>query len=379
MPDPTKFPQKPISQLLGSNGPVHAVSYSASPGTYILTGSSDRTIRLYKPSSPSPSPPTTTNTPSSSSPPAAAGSPIPPAKLLQTYSAHGYEVLSLSVASSNAHFASAGGDRTVYLWDVTTANTLRRFGGSSSFGHTGRVNCVTFAGHDDSVLASGGTDTTVRLWDLRGTSPKPIQILSDAKDSVTSVVVADAEIIVGSVDGRVRSYDLRMGRCTADVLPASVTSLCLSRDGKTLLVGALDSTLRLFDRRDGTCLRTYADKGWRNDEFRVQSVLGGKEKFVVAGDEMSSTQAQEEGGLTTRKPLEGRVWAWDLLTGNLVAKVAVPWGPAGTEGMKKVIGKDGKEKERKNVVSCVAWQDGGFGSQFCAGGMSGVVTVFGEG
>jgi mitogen-activated protein kinase organizer 1 len=44
-----------------------------------------------------------------------------------------------------------------------------------------------------------------------------------------------------------------------------------------------------------------------------------------------------------------------------------------------VIGRDGKEKERKNVVSCIAWKDGGFGDQFCVGGTSGVVTVFGEG
>jgi mitogen-activated protein kinase organizer 1 len=75
---------------------------------------------------------------------------------------------------------------------------------------------------------------------------------------------------------------------------------------------------------------------------------------------------------------EGRVWAWDLLTGKLVARVPVPWG-SGSETRKKVVGRDGKEKERKNVVSCIAWKEGGFGDQFCVGGTSGVVTVFGEG
>jgi mitogen-activated protein kinase organizer 1 len=74
----------------------------------------------------------------------------------------------------------------------------------------------------------------------------------------------------------------------------------------------------------------------------------------------------------------GRIWAWDLLTGRLVAKVTVPWGPDGFEAKKKAVGRDGKEKTRNNVISCMAWREDGWGDQFCVGGTSGVVTVFGE-
>ena len=73
----------------------------------------------------------------------------------------------------------------------------------------------------------------------------------------------------------------------------------------------------------------------------------------------------------------GRLWAWDILTGEVKAKVSVPWGPAGYEPRKKAVGRDGKEKERVNVMSCIAWREGGFGDQYCVGGTSGVVTVFG--
>ncbi|KAK4191691.1 putative mitogen-activated protein kinase organizer 1 [Podospora australis] len=366
-----EFPTRPVAQLLGSNGPIHSLTYSASPSTYILTGSSDRSIRLYNPSSVSSSP----SDPSG----------VPSARLIQTYSgAHAYSVLSLSVSTDNARFASAGGDRTVFLWDVTTAQTLRRFGSASTtHSHTGRVNSVIFAGSADSLLVSAGHDCTVRIWDILSSgSQKPIQVLGDAKDAVTSVVsVPDTyEIITGSVDGRVRTYDIRNGKCVVDTLPAPVTSLCLSRDGKTLLVGTLDSKIRLMDRDRGTCLRTYGGEenehgqGYRNTELRVQSVLGGKERFVVAGDELSG-----EG--TSTRPHEGRVWAWDLLTGRLVAKVPVSWGGGGddTANAKRAIGRDGKKKERKNVLSCIAWKENGFGNQFCVGGTSGVVTVFGEG
>ena len=306
---------------------------------------------------------------------------VPEGRLIQTYAEHGYEVLSLACAADNARFVSSGGDRTVFLWDVTTAQTLRRFSG-----HSGRVNCVCFAGEGDSLVVSGGFDTTVRIWDTRsggsGHGAKPLQTLSEARDAVSALAVRGPEIIVASVDGRVRCYDTRTGRMTTDVISgtAGVTSLSLTRDGRSLLVGALDSRLRLLDRENGTCLGTYASGdeasgvSWRNEELRVQSLLGGRERFVVAGDEMGVATAA---GVPSSTP-SGRVWAWDLLTGKLVATVTVPWGPPGVTNTSRSIGRDGREKERRNATSCLAWQDGGWGDQFCVGGTSGVVTVFGQ-
>lgn len=334
------------------------MTYSASPGVYILTGSADRTIRLYNPF-----PATTTSLTSSSS--AAAKTDVPQGRLIQNYQAHGYEVLSLAVAGDNERFVSGGGDRAVFLWDVASAMTIRRFGGNAG-GHTARVNCVRFAGEGDALLVSGGFDTSVRVWDVRSGSFKPIQVLAEAKDSVTSLAVRGPEIVAGSVDGRVRSYDVRMGRCTTDVLGASVTSLDLTRDGKAMLVGTLDSKIRLMDRDSGSCLRAYSDTAFTNKEIRVQSLLGRSEKYVIAGDEAPPTEG------------EGRLWVWDLLTGKVMKKVKVPWGPEGAvEGRKKAVGRDGKEKTRRNVVSCMAWREDGWGDQFCVGGTSGVVTVFG--
>jgi mitogen-activated protein kinase organizer 1 len=288
------------------------------------------------------------------------------------------------VTADNARFASSGGDRTVFLWDVATAQTVRRFSHATE-GHVGRVNCVAVGGADDSLVVSGGFDTTVRVWDARaggggsGSGARPVQVLDDATDAISSVVVRGVEIVSGSVDGRVRCYDVRVGKVTADVVGASVASLCLTRDAKAMLVGSLDSRVRLMDRESGSCLRAYGGageeaEGWRNVDFRVQSLLGGGERFVVAGDEMTGGGGAD-GNHTAGDG--GRIWAWDLMTGKLAAKVPVPWGPGGTERLKKVVGRDGKPKERKYVVSCLAWREGGFGDQFCAGGTSGAVTVFG--
>ncbi|XWW96719.1 hypothetical protein V2A60_004698 [Cordyceps javanica] len=365
------FASEPVAHLMGSNGPIHAVTYSSSPGTYILTGSADRTIRLYNPQPTSSVPQTAAETS------LAASSSLPQGRLIQTYEAHGYEVLSLAVAASNTSFVSGGGDRAVFLWDVAGAVTTRRFGGAGSHGHTSRVNCVAFAGEGDAVVVSGGFDTTVRLWDVRSNSAKPIQVLDEARDAITCLAVRGPEVVAGSVDGRVRSYDVRVGACTTDVVSGTsgVTSVAVTRDGRAMLVGSLDSKLRLMDRDDGTCLRAYLGGGWRNDELRLQSVLGGKERFVLVGDEMTG-ETDEAAAAAAARPGEGRILAWDLLSGKLAGKIAVPWGPEGYDARKKVVGRDGKEKVRKNVISCLAWRDDGWGDQFCVGGTSGVVTVF---
>jgi len=183
-----RYPHPPIPEPahLTLLGQVHALTYSAGSGQYILTGSTDRQIRIFNTST---------------------------LKQLQTYSAHGYEVLDLAVANANDRFVSGGGDKTVFLWDVASATTLRRF-----TGHLGRVNAVAFAGEGDAVVVSGSYDGTVKLWDTKSNSYKPLMSWSEGRDSVSSVQVVGAEVLVGCVDGRVRSYDLRIGCVDVDVI-----------------------------------------------------------------------------------------------------------------------------------------------------------------
>ena len=59
-------------------------------------------------------------------------------------------MLDIAVARDNARFASVGGDRLVFLWDVETGGTIRRWSG-----HGSRVEAVEFGGEDDAVVISG--------------------------------------------------------------------------------------------------------------------------------------------------------------------------------------------------------------------------------
>ncbi len=228
---------------------------------------------------------------------------------------------------------------------------------------------MSFGGAGDGVLVSGSFDASVRVWDVKAQNMKPIMVLEDAKDSVSCVLAGggdgsskgEYEILTGSVDGRVRCYDLRMGRLETDVIGASVTSLQRTRDGRGVLVGALDGVVRLMDRDGGGLLRSYKGDGFKNEEFRMRSAFGANERWVLCGNE-------------DVKGEDGEVVVWDTLTGKIVERIRVEGSKV--EGKKK-IGRDGKEKEKRNVISCVTWKENGRGDQWCCAGTDGLVTVFG--
>jgi mitogen-activated protein kinase organizer 1 len=62
---------------------------------------------------------------------------------------HGRCIFTRNRSHDNSKFGSCGGDRSVFLWDVTTGQTIRRFAG-----HMGKVNTVDFNA-ESTVLVSG--------------------------------------------------------------------------------------------------------------------------------------------------------------------------------------------------------------------------------
>ena len=315
------LPSTLLHTISSHSGPINALTFSALGGTYILSGSSDRQIHLSR------------TEPTSNNASVVTTAPI------QKYAAHGYPVLDISCSADNQTFASVGGDRSVFLWDVQAASTIRRFGGTQQ-GHTSRINAVAFAGAEDSVIVSGSDDRSVRIWDVKNRNANPIMVFDEASDSITAVVVREEEIITGSVDGRLRSYDVRMGMCTEDTLPAPVTSVQLTTDGQAVLVGCLDSTIRLLDRKEGICLRAFG--GLTNKSLRIKSCFGKEEAIVLSGEEDN-----------------GKVNAWDITTGQYAGSVEVG----------------------KKVVSMVRWRQKsrGVDALWAGGGADGVVRVWGGG
>ena len=247
--------------LAGHEGPVLACRFSRG-GSYLLTCGKDRTFKLWNPFKGS---------------------------LIKTYEGHAHEVRDVACAIDNSRLATCGGDKQVFLWDVSTGQKIRRFRG-----HEAAVNAVRFAANDQCVV-SAGYDRSVRFFDCRSNSADPIQSVVEWSDSVTCVCVHGGghRVSGGSVDGTVRTLDVRAGRTHRDDLGHPVTSLSVSGDDQCLLAGMLDSRMCLLDASDGSVMAEY--RGHVSDVTKVDSALTLGDGHAVSGSE------------------DGRVVFWELV------------------------------------------------------------------
>jgi mitogen-activated protein kinase organizer 1 len=290
----TNLPRVPVARLAGHDGPVQAIVFT-SDGKWCLTGGLDRTVKLWNPfrvdpqytaaiaAKSSKSLRSTTRPPREMKTAISAFQDLPPALNIQTYSGgltHDISALCVttapSLSSSSSQTLLAACNKTLVVTDLVSNQVKRRLG---QHHHTGRINAVaatTQYGGEAYVTAS--YDATVAIWDGRSRDTKPLQVLKDAKDSVTSVYIRQqtsgggahnssssvkdysnniAIIRTASVDGIVRTYDLRKGLLQCDNFGSPVMSMAHTKDGNCLAVSCLDGTIRLMELETGELLNTY--------------------------------------------------------------------------------------------------------------------------
>jgi WD40 repeat protein len=229
-------------------------------GRYALSGSQDKTLRLWE---------------------------LATGRCLRTLEGHTDQVLSVCMSGDGRHALSGSSDSTLRLWELSTGRCVRTFTtGASSV-------CL---GADARYALSGGWDKTLRLWELdweleerppadwdEAATPH-LQIfltrqtpgIADWIDSegpeagvynghthsVSSVCLSGdgRYALSGSLDKTLRLWELGTDRClrTFEGHTSTVLSVCLSGDGRYALSGSHDNTLRLWELGTGRCLRTFA-------------------------------------------------------------------------------------------------------------------------
>ncbi|HAG83780.1 MAG TPA: NTPase (NACHT family), partial [Cyanobacteria bacterium UBA12227] len=114
---------------------------------------------------------------------------------------------------------------------------------------------------DSNLLATGGTDGMVRLWEAA--SGREILSCKGHTDWVRSVAFSpDGKTLAsGSADQTIKLWDISTGEClnTFQEHTSRVYSLAFSPDGKTLASGSADQTVKLWNINTGKCLNTFQE------------------------------------------------------------------------------------------------------------------------
>lgn len=208
-------------------------------------------------------------------------------------------------------FAAASDDKSVILWSLK--QVLEQGLGSAPWkrlnGHTSYVYCCAFS-PNGLLLASGGFDDALRVWDLRkGT---PFMEIAAHGDPITSVSFSDdsSMILTSSYDGLIRLWDAENGRCLRTLVDNDnppVAWASFTPNSRYILVATLDSTIRLWCPTTGKCIRTFTAPGFSLKKYSCAAKLYRSESAILlfAGSE------------------DGSIYCWNLDTKQLLSTTTV--------------------------------------------------------
>lgn len=207
------------------------------------------------------------------------------------------ETVQLTDASSVV--ASGGADGTVRLWDPQTTDGVGLSATTVLTGHRAGVHAVAMSRQrGPERLAAAGADGMVRLWNLKRLQQPPAQPV-DHKRAVTSITTAAIEessnlcLVTGHRNGFLQRHDLGTGESIGEPMcehpsPIKIVVELPMRQGPSRLATVdADNTVRLWDLG---CLapparpKIVAQLSCPNVVHTIVAVLHGDNLLVAIGD-----------------------------------------------------------------------------------------------
>jgi WD40 repeat protein len=209
--------------------------------------------------------------------------------LLQSLEGHSDSVISLAFSPDSTLLASGSSDKTVRLWYVGTGSALRVL-----CGHLSSVTSLAFS-PDGKLLASGSSgsfDTTLRLWDAG--LGEPLQILRGHSSDITSLTFPpNGKLLAwGSYDATVCLWHIDSGEILRTLKSYNrIKSVAFSPDSTLLAsTSSYNADICLWDVGSGALL-------WSNRSHwpSVNSLV-----FLPDGTLLGSGSVKRE------------VWVWNI-------------------------------------------------------------------
>ncbi|HEY8286459.1 MAG TPA: TIR domain-containing protein, partial [Chloroflexota bacterium] len=160
-------------------------------------------------------------------------------------------VRALAYSPDGRILASGGDDDAIRLWDAASEQQI----GPPLTGHTGAVTTLAFSS-DGTLLASGSADQTIRLWHRSGAGGRWVPLgvpLGGQRDQVRVAAFSpNGKLLAASSwDGSIWLWDLSGPRprgAPLTTFAGDLGALAFSPDGKTLAAGGQDvTTIQLWD------------------------------------------------------------------------------------------------------------------------------------
>ncbi|KAG9202892.1 hypothetical protein G6514_003915 [Epicoccum nigrum] len=193
----------------------------------------------------------------------------PPTQFRSQVQAHTHWINDLVLANNSAALVSASSDITVKVWRPAAHESAP----PATIGlHTDYVKRVASPGQAENWVASGGLDRKISLWDLNG-GGRRLEIHvgeednSSAKGSVYALAATPSIIASGGPESVVRVWDSRTGKRITKFVghTDNVRDILVAEDGETILTASSDQTVKVWSMTAGRCMHTltmHNDSVW---------------------------------------------------------------------------------------------------------------------
>ncbi|XP_021300089.1 angio-associated migratory cell protein [Herrania umbratica] len=178
--------------------------------------------------------------------------------------------------------ATGGGDDRGFLWKIGHADWA-----SELQGHTDSVSSLAFS-NDGQLLASGGFDGLVKIWDTSGNLKCTLEGPGGGIEWVRWHPKGHL-ILAGSEDCTVWMWNADNGHCL-NVFSghgASVTCGDFTPDGKTICTGSDDATLRIWNPRRVESIHVVRGHPYHSEGLTCLSISSDS-TFAVTGSKDGS-------------------------------------------------------------------------------------------
>lgn len=148
----------------------------------------------------------------------------------------------LALAPGGKMLAAGGNDRKVKVWDLTGSKQVRVLNP-----HRAEISALAFT-PDGKVLASASTDSTLRVWDL--VNLKWIEIKQAGKHALALRFLANGQLISAQQDGSVTLWDVRKRTRIGTVRQTTardVSHAAIAPDGKQVVLAYPDGVVKVWN------------------------------------------------------------------------------------------------------------------------------------
>ncbi|MDJ0510521.1 MAG: NB-ARC domain-containing protein [Crocosphaera sp.] len=195
-------------------------------------------------------------------------------------------VLSVAISPNSENLAISDIEGQLYVWKMNRESNIKLALSGIFKGHFKWLRSIAFS-PNNKIIASGGEDTTVRLWDIE--TQKCLEVLEGHLDRVRKVIFSPNGNILASCgdDRTIKLWDVNNRELITTLTGHEdrVRGIQFSSDGKFIISASEDNAVIIWDSETYFIKKEFKLKEQKNNPLRELFLSPDNQSFATGCDD----------------------------------------------------------------------------------------------